>query len=144
MTYLSSRLSTITGIIFCSIGVSFLIVINILCGFNNVLPADINIGGFFIAIIVLIFNLKTIYFDKSKLYFKTLFFSPAQEIPLSNIFNIVKAFSFNPLHPIYTIMFYDDSKKLKKIYFVKSTNYLSDDLFEVLGVKNPYDDFSKT
>ena len=143
MKTLSNGFATLMGIIFILVGVTFLVCINIQAKFEYVLPADLNFAGFFIVIILLLIRYKTVYFDQTKLYYKTLFFTPLHEIEYTEILNIVKVSSLNILQPVYKVIFYNKEGNLKTIYFIKSIMFLGDDLFDIFGIANPNDQYFK-
>lgn len=134
MKRLSSNLPLFIGAFFIIGLTSFLIYINVTQNSKYLLAPTLNIGGFGIFIIIILTRIKAVYFDKSALYYKTLLFFNQQEVPLVQIFNIVRVLPIFVLSRVYKIMFYDEEGVIKSVYFIKSFRYFFRDIYEVLDI----------
>ena len=132
------RLSDNTGwltIPFVVVFLSGIIYANISAGIGNALPFTLASTALSTAILFVVYESKTVYYDQEKLYYKTFVSGSLKEIPLDKIYNIAKVPGFSITYLKYQVVFYDINNILKSIFFHTTSERTTDDIWEVLNLK---------
>ncbi|MES2110426.1 MAG: hypothetical protein V4577_16835 [Bacteroidota bacterium] len=132
------RLSDNPGWVMMAFVVVFLsgiIYANISAGIENALPFTLAGTAFSTAILFVIYESKTVNYDKEKLYYKTFLSGSLNEIPLERIHNIAKVPGFSMVYLKYQVVFYDENNILKSIFFHTISEQSADEVWEKLNLK---------
>lgn len=120
---------------FVVVFLSAIIYANISAGIGNALPFTLAGAAFSTAILFVVYESKTVYYDQEKLYYKTFLSGSLKEIPLDRIYNIAKVPGFSITYLKYQVVFYDENNILKSIFFHTISERTADDIWEILNLK---------